>query len=91
MIDFSKVGDIFANNAWLLVAGVISTVILSVFGTVVGLFLGVFIAYGKNIKVRPTTIWIKKVGLNIVKGFCVVYSVVLRGTPMMVQALIFKY
>ena len=91
MIDFSKIGDIFVNNAWLLLAGVISTLILSIFGTVVGLLLGVFIAYGKNIKVKPTTIWIKKVGLNIIKGICVIYSVVLRGTPMMVQALIFKY
>ena len=91
MIDFSKIGDIFVNNAWLLLAGVISTLILSIFGTVVGLLLGVFIAYGKNIKVKPTTIWIKKIGLNIIKGFCVIYSVALRGTPMMVQALIFKY
>lgn len=91
MIDFAKIGDIFANNQPLLISGIISTIILSVFGTVVGLFLGVFIAYGKNIKTRPTMNPIKKVLLNIVKWFCNIYSVVLRGTPMMVQALIFKY
>ena len=91
MIDFSKIGDIFANNQDLLLSGVISTIILSVFGTVVGLFLGVFIAYGKNIKARPTMNVVKRVFLNIIKWFCNIYSVVLRGTPMMVQALIFKY
>ena len=91
MIDFSKFGNIFTNNYKLLLAGILSTIILSVFGTVVGLFLGVFIAYGKNIKVKPAASWIKRVGLNIVKSFCNIYSIVLRGTPMMVQALIFKY
>lgn len=91
MIDFSKIGGIFTNNYKLLIAGTISTIILAVFGTVVGLFLGIFIAYGKNIKCKPTTPLIKKIGLNIIKWFCVIYSVVLRGTPMMVQALIFKY
>ena len=91
MIDFSKIGNIFTDNYKLLIAGIVSTIILSVFGTVVGLFLGIFIAYGKNIKCKPTTPLIKKIGLNIVKWFCIIYSVVLRGTPMMVQALIFKY
>ena len=91
MIDFSKIGGIFTNNYKLILAGVISTIILSVFGTVVGLFLGVFIAYGKNIKPKPTTPLISKIGLSIVKWLCQIYSVVLRGTPMMVQALIFKY
>ena len=91
MIDFSKIGDIFANNYKLLLAGVISTIILSVFGTVVGLFLGIFIAYGKNIKPKATAPKLQKVGLNVVKWICQIYSVVLRGTPMMVQALIFKY
>ena len=91
MIDLAKAGDLFIRNQGLIWAGIISTLILSIFGTVVGLFLGVFIAYGKNLKVKPTASWIKKVGFNIIKGLCNIYSVVLRGTPMMVQALIFKY
>ena len=64
MIDFGKVVNIFANNQALLISGVISTIILSVFGTVVGLFLGVFIAYGKNIKIKPTMNWFKRIGLR---------------------------
>ena len=93
MIDFSKIIDIFTSpdKVKLILAGIISTIILSVFGTVVGLFLGIFIAYGKNIKTKPTTPTIAKIGLNIVRWICQIYSVDLRGTPMMVQALIFKY
>ena len=91
MFSFQKIGDILANNSELIFAGIISTLILSVFGTVVGLILGVFIAYGKNWKARPTANKFVAFWIAVVRGFCTVYSVVLRGTPMMVQALIFKY
>ena len=81
---FSKYGN------WIL-SGVITTLILALFGTIVGLIIGIFIAYGKNIVVKDTdkTIikWLKRLCL----GVCQIYSTVLRGTPMMVQALIFKY
>lgn len=90
-MDFGKIGDILANNQELIWAGIISTVVLSLVGTFVGLILGVFLAYGKNIKVKQGTGKIKSFFLNLLKGFCTLYSVVFRGTPMMVQALIFKY
>ena len=91
MFSFQKIGDILAKNSELIFAGILSTLILSIFGTVVGLILGVFIAYGKNLKIRPTTNKFVAFWIHVVRGFCTVYSVVLRGTPMMVQALIFKY
>ena len=91
MFDRGKIGKIFVENSDLIWSGIATTVILSLFGTFVGLILGIFLAYGKNIKVRDTDIFIIKILKRILKGFCVVYSVVLRGTPMMVQALIFKY
>jgi len=93
MFDFDKIAAFFTkdNNGRLIVAGIISTIILSLFGTFVGLFLGVFIAYGKNVKIKQTDNVFKRVGFRIIKAICQVYSVVLRGTPMMVQALIFKY
>ena len=91
MFSFQKIGDILANNSELIFAGILSTLILSIFGTVVGLILGVFIAYGKNMKIRPTTNKFVAFWIHIIRGFCTIYSVVLRGTPMMVQALIFKY
>ena len=91
MFSFQKIGDILANNSELIFAGILSTLILSIFGTVVGLILGVFIAYGKNMKIRNTTNKFAAFWIHVIRGFCTIYSVVLRGTPMMVQALIFKY
>ena len=91
MFSFQKIGDILTNNSELIFAGILSTLILSIFGTVVGLILGIFIAYGKNMKIRPTTNKFVAFWIHVIRGFCTIYSVLLRGTPMMVQALIFKY
>ena len=79
------------DNFDLIGAGILDTIILAVFGTGVGLVLGIFIAYGKNIKVKESDkVWLKWVKRGTL-GVANVYSTVLRGTPMMVQALIFKY
>ena len=91
MFSFEKIGDIFASNSELIIAGILSTLILSIVGTGVGLILGIFIAYGKNLTIRPNTNKFVAFWIHVLRGFCTVYSVVLRGTPMMVQALIFKY
>ena len=91
MLDLGKVGRIFIENQELIWAGTATTIILSLVGTFVGLILGIFLAYGKNIKVKETDNWIIKTLKLVLRGFCQIYSVVLRGTPMMVQAMIFKY
>ena len=79
------------DNFDLIGAGILDTIILAVFGTGVGLVLGIFIAYGKNIKVKESDkVWLKWVKRGTL-GVANIYSTVLRGTPMMVQALIFKY
>ena len=91
MFSFQKIGDILANNSELIFAGILSTLILSIFGTGVGLILGIFIAYGKNWRARANTNKFVAFWIGVVRWFCTGYSVVLRGTPMMVQALIFKY
>ncbi len=91
MFSFQRIWEILVSNQELIIAGIISTVILSVFGTIVGLILGVFIAYGKNLKPKQSDNKFKVFWINVLKGLCTAYSVVLRGTPMMVQALIFKY
>ena len=91
MFNFSRIGDIFNQFGELIFAGLISTIILSLFGTFVGLILGIFIAYGKNWRARPNTNKFVAFWIGVVRVLCTAYSVVLRGTPMMVQALIFKY
>lgn len=74
---FGDIGYLFAHSWQLFLQGIASTLILSIVGTVVGLIIGVLLAFCRNIK--------------ILGWFCKGYSVVIRGTPMMVQALIFKY
>lgn len=91
MINFEKLIRVFNENTDLIFSGLITTLLLAVIGTVVGLFLGVFLAYGKNITIKTTDSTFKKIIKYILLYFCKIYSAVFRGTPMMVQALIFKY
>jgi len=91
MVDFGKLFKVWGENFAIIGYGVLSTVILAIFGTVIGLVLGILLAYGKNVKIKETDSKI----IKFLKGFCLtictIYSTVLRGTPMMVQALLFKY
>ncbi len=70
--------------------GTLSTVILSVIGTFGGLILGVFLAFGKRLETKNYP-WYHLLYRYPIKFFCFLYSLVIRGTPMMVQAMIFKY
>ena len=91
MFDFGKMFEILGENGSMILYGTISTLILSIFGTGVGLLLGIFLAYGKNVKFKESDSKIMKCLKGICLVFCNIYSTVLRGTPMMVQALVFKY
>ena len=88
---FDIIGEIFSEWGDLILAGILSTLILSFVGTIVGLFLGIPLAYGKTLKIKRYDSPIIRVIKRVTKGLCNIYSTVLRGTPMMVQALIFKY
>lgn len=91
MIDFGKLFNLWGENVTVIGYGILSTIILSVVGTLVGLVLGIFLAYGKNVKIKGTDNWAIKGLKGLCLGVCNIYSTVLRGTPMMVQALIFKF
>lgn len=71
--------------------GLAGTVVISFVGTFIGLFLGIFLAFGKNIEIKKNESWYKKIWKYPLKYLCVLYSVIIRGTPMMVQAIIFQY
>ena len=91
MINFEKLIRVFNENTELIIAGLVTTLLLALIGTIVGLILGIFLAYGKNITINEKDQGINKILKIILLYFCKIYSAVLRGTPMMVQALIFKY
>ncbi|WP_204214363.1 amino acid ABC transporter permease [Collinsella sp. An2] len=71
--------------------GFITTVELAVFGTVIAFFLALLLVFARIQTIdRPDNDFVrfwKKVGV----GFAKVYSTVVRGTPMMVQAMVLYY
>lgn len=88
-----QAGDISSllSDYWqLYLNGALATILLSVIGTLGGLFLGVFLAFGKKLRTQGEP-WYKQLWKWPIKALCNVYSIVIRGTPMMVQAMIFKY
>ena len=91
MINFDRVGLILRENWNWILYGITSTLILAIFGTFIGLILGIFLAYGKNIKIKEMDNFIIKGLKYLALGLCNIYSIVFRGTPMMVQALVFKF
>ena len=91
MNTLSKISYLLKNYWTTFLNGLISTLILAIVGSLVGLLIGILLALGKNIKVHKDDYNIVKALKYLIKGLCKIYSIVLRGTPMMVQALIFKF
>ena len=48
---FGDIGYLFAHSSQLFLQGIAATLILSIVGTVVGLIIGVLLAFGRNIKI----------------------------------------
>ena len=88
---FQQIGYLFQNSWQLYLYGIVSTIVLSIFGTIVGLFLGIFLALGEQIHVHKNSPWYTKAWQYLIIWICKIYSVVVRGTPMMVQAMIFYF
>ena len=87
---FSDFSDLLSHYGNFYLYGLLSTIILSLIGTFGGLFLGVFLAFGKRRDVKDVPLWKKFVSYPI-RFISEAYSLIIRGTPRMVQARIFKY
>ena len=81
---FGWIGRIINEYAKQILLGIGRTLLLSLVGTIVGFIIACLFSY---IKTK------KEVGIvgKILKGFVNGYVTIIRGTPMMVQALIFYY
>lgn len=88
---FSDIGYLLSNYYDFYLLGLVSTLLLSIIGTGVGLFLGIFLAFGKGLTIKKSDTWYHKLWVYPIVWLCNIYSIVIRGTPMMVQAMIFKY
>lgn len=81
---FGWISRIISEYIGQILLGIGRTLLLSLVGTVVGFIIACLFSYIKTKKeVGP-------IG-KVLKGFVNVYVTVIRGTPMMVQALIFYY
>lgn len=87
--------NFIAGNRWrMLVSGLGNTFIMTALALCIGIVIGVLVAVarttyvtnGKKIRSRAG-----QVLLAVINRFCVIYTTVIRGTPMVVQLLILYY
>src|SRR5690554_4101727 len=82
---------IFQNYFPMFLFGVRNTLYISLISTIIGLFIGLFFATLKNLRVQKKDALINKIIKYFFKGISNVYIEVFRGTPMMVQAVFLYY
>lgn len=87
----SDIGYLLSHYGMSFLLGSLSTIILSIIGTFGGLLLGILLAFGERVSVKKSDRFLAKAWRYTVIYLCRGYSVLIRGTPMMVQAMIFKY
>ena len=73
------------------VDGTVLTLQTSVIGTLLGFLLGFLIGTVQSTPINKNDTILQKSFLHIIKGICVVFVEIFRGTPMMVQAMVVYY
>ena len=71
--------------------GTRSTLIMALTGTIAGFVIGLLIAVIRTIPVSHNDNTFKKISLKVINALLATYVEVVRGTPMLVQALIVHY
>lgn len=79
------------NNYKLFISGIMTTVTIALVGTVFGLFIGLLLALVRNMELKKHDSIFTKTLKFIIKKLVTIYIQVLRGTPMMVQSILFYY
>lgn len=83
-----KVIEIFQKNSSMFLDGTITTLKISIVGTIIGLIIGLIIGGIRTIPKQKGLLGKVQVAINYLLGF---YIQVFRGTPMMVQAVMLFY
>lgn len=91
MSTFDWIGRLIKEYWINFLVGTGYTVLMSIVGTVIGFFIGIGIAIVRTIPVKENDIAIKRVFLKIVNFILSAYVEIIRGTPMLVQALLLHY
>jgi putative lysine transport system permease protein len=87
----AKISAIAVKYSNLLWNGIKVTLHLSIIGTIIGLFIALIFSLVLNIQVTKRTNIISKIFVYIGKSIVKIYVTVIRGTPMMIQAMVFYY
>lgn len=87
--DEESILDIAKNNKDLYISGTINTILISLVGTIIGLFIGMIVGIIRTIPKLKNTIL--NILVYILKLISNIYVQVIRGTPMMVQSILFYY
>ncbi len=82
---------LLTNYSSLLIEGVRNTLLISIFGTIVGILLGLILAIMRNQENHYKDNALKKFFKGAMRLIAIVYVDIVRGTPMMVQAAVFFY
>lgn len=75
----------------LFLQGTVNTVLIAVIGTSFGFLIGLMVAIVKSFHIQDSSSKLKSGLLKILKLFLNIYIQIIRGTPMMVQAMLFYY
>lgn len=88
---FIRVKNILKEYGPKYLQGTLTTIYLAVFGTVVGSFIGIIIAIVNTTDISDKRKKLHNIIYYILKKLNHIYILVFRGTPMIVQAMIFYY
>ena len=91
MSFFDWIAKIFSEYWRSFLRGTGNTLLMARIGTIAGFIIGLVIAIIRTVPVKENAGGFKKAVLKIVNTILSVYVEVIRGTPMMVQALIIHY
>ena len=91
MTTFDWIVLLIEKNGTEFLRGMANTVIIALTGTIMGFLLGLLIAIVRTIPVSEQDGKAKKISKKIIDAILNVYIEVIRGTPMLVQALIIHY
>lgn len=91
MSTFDWISRIFSEYWLSFLNGALNTILMALIGTVAGFLIGLLIAVVRTIPVGANASNFKKAVFKVINFILSVYVEVIRGTPMLVQALIIHY
>ena len=88
---FGWVGFLAKQYGPLFLRGTANTLLIAVTGTILGFLIGLLVAIARTIQLGPKASAWKRVPVKILHAVLGVYIEVVRGTPMIVQAMVIYY